>query len=79
MLYLAWLLSLVIVGLCSYHYRRVVDEVKFLKTKVTPAKPESKPESATMFDGNDPALLAKYEFEERFKKMNGHIYDDPEQ
>lgn len=78
MLYLAWLLSLVVVGLCAYHYRRVVDEMRLLKTKITPAKMAPGPGAATIFDGNDPALLAKYEFEERFKQMNGHIYDDPE-
>lgn len=77
MLYLAWLLSLVVVGLCAYHYRLVVDEVRFLKTKITPAKTEPKPEATTMFDGDDPALLAKYEFEARFKEMNSHVYDDP--
>lgn len=80
MIYLAWVISLIAVGLLGYHYQLLVSRLASLTNWASNlgGKPtQSKPNA--FFDGDDPALVAKHEFEERFEKMNPHIYDDPEQ
>lgn len=77
MIYLAWVIGLIASGLLGYYFRTIDAKIRALTTwlihmerQQVPTVEDTKP---AIFDGNDPALVAKYEFEERFERMNPHI------
>lgn len=77
MIYLAWVIGLIASGLLGYYFRTIDAKIRALTTwlsrlerRQAPTAGDTKP---AIFDGNDPALVAKYEFEERFERMNPHI------
>lgn len=82
MLVLAWVMSLVAVGVLGYWAHHVIAairaDVAWVKTQMEQRLHPEEP-TPTIIDGNDPLLIAKHEYEERFKRMNDHVYDEHEQ
>lgn len=80
MIALAWVISLIAAALLGYHYNTLGERLADLAERTVmpkPAKPE--PPKSAMLDGDDPELVARYEFEERMRKLNPQSYsDDPE-
>lgn len=77
MIEVAWVISVIAAGFYGYHLRTLANRLDALTTwlsrlerRQAPTAEDTKP---AIFDGNDPALVAKYEFEERFERMNPHI------
>lgn len=67
---MTWLVSLIVVSLVTYHYRKLVDSVKQLQEIMAVKLKKEKVPDSVILDPDNVEQMARIEFEEMQKKLN---------
>lgn len=69
---IAWILSVMFAAFCGYWFERLKTQVNSIVVTIQ-SKVDKKPVNpikSVFLDPDDPLVAAKYEFEEKMKKLN---------